>query len=397
MQYQDHASQKVSLNITRVDLFRLVLAHLYREKEVTTQELSQAIGVDLSVLIPALDLLEKRGFITFAESEESVENHRVCLREMENFVIGLDLGGTKLYGALCDLAGNIVYEEVILHNGKSGEDCFDLLVSLTRDLKDVANTNGNKILGIGVDVPGRVEMDTGTVVDAPAVKMKNFPLKDRLVSEFGCVVWVDNDLKQASLGEAWFGLGKEYSNVVLLAIGTGIAASTVIDGKVLRGAHSRQGELGWMIPGPTFLGRKYKGFGALETEAAGPGILNRAKRVLKEMEKEVDIDDLTSESVFEAAKKGEEWAERCIDETLDYLAILIANIMAFYDPGIIILSGGVSQSIEMIIPKISSRIEGCVLTEPNIQTSDLLYKANVLGAIINFIQQSPEFIEYTNQ
>jgi len=393
MHYKLHADQSVSLNITRVDLFRLILAHLYREPEVLVQELSQSIGVDLSALIPALDLLEKRGFIIIAERGESVENYQVSLQEMENFIIGLDLGGTKLYGALCDLTGNIVHEKVILHNGKSGEDCFDLLVNLIRDLKDVARQEGYATLGIAVDVPGHVEMDTGTVVNAPAVKMKNFPLRDRLVSEFGGLVWVDNDLKQASLGEAWFGLGRDYSNVVLLSIGTGIAASTVIDGKVFRGAHSRQGELGWMIPGPTFLGRKYRGFGALETEASGPGILNRAKKILKETKEEVAINDLTSESVFDAAKKEEAWAERCIDETLDYLAILIGNIMAFYDPGIIILSGGVSQSIEMIIPKISKRIDGCVLTEPNIQTSDLLYKANVLGAIINFIHQCPEFIE----
>jgi len=225
------------------------------------------------------------------------------------------------------------------------------------------------------------------------VKMNNFPLRDRLITEFNCLVCVDNDLKQASLGEAWFGLGKEYSNVVLLAIGTGIAASMVIDGNVLRGAHSRLGELGWMIPGPSFLGREYYGFGALETESSGPGILNRAKKILRETQSEVSVDELTSESVFDAAQLGQEWAERCIDETSEYLAILIANIMAFYDPDIIILSGGVSKSSEMLLPKIQKLIEGCVLTKPHIQTSILLYKANILGAIMNFIQRCPEFLK----
>ena len=77
---------------------------------------------------------------------------------------------------------------------------------------------------------------------------------------------------------------------------------------------------------------------------------------------------------------------------MDYLAVLIANIMAFYDPDIIILSGGVSRSSDMLIRPIMKRIEGCVLTQPNLVMSSLGYKAAVLGAIINLIQNCPEII-----
>jgi len=383
----------VSLKSTSEEIYRLVLTTLYRESEVKVNRLSQDIGLDIREIIPFIDVLEKRGFIKVNTTENETGNHMVALREMENFIVGLDLGGTKLYGAICDITGNIIYDKVIVHNGKSGEECYDLLVRLIRDFQGFANSKGISISGIGVDVPGRVDLDTGFVHDAPAVKMKNFPLAERLASEFGYLVWVDNDLKQAALGEAWFGLGKNCSNLVVLAIGTGIAASTVVNGEVTRGANARQGELGWMVPGPSFLGRKYHGFGPLETEASGPGILNRAKEIIKKMEAEVDINELTSESVFIAAKQGEEWAKRCIDETLDYLAILIANIMAFYDPDLIILSGGVSRSSEMIIPEIHKRIDGCVLTIPNIKPSGLLYKANVLGALINFTQQCPDYFQ----
>ena len=80
-----------------------------------------------------------------------------------------------------------------------------------------------------------------------------------------------------------------------------------------------------------------------------------------------------------------------VAETVDYLAILIANIMAFYDPDVIILSGGISRSSDLLIDPILKLIEGCVLTQPNIVVSSLGYRAGVLGAIANLILNCPEF------
>jgi glucokinase len=133
------------------------------------------------------------------------------------------------------------------------------------------------------------------------------------------------------------------------------------------------------------------GFGALEREASGPGIVDRANRLLTKTKDDGPLEELTAETVFIAAKKGEGWAQQCVAETVEYLAILVANIMAFYDPDIIILSGGVGLSSDMLIPPIMSLIEGCVLTQPSIVASSLGYKAGALGAIINLIQNCPEF------
>lgn len=382
----------VPFRISWDELERHILLLLYKHKELSLDDLSNEFGAEISDLTPTLNLLEKKGFIQKRNMTEANEENKISMREGKNCIIGLDLGGTKLYGAISDIVGNIVYEQEIKNHGKSGEACFDMLANLIDRLIDESSQRDLNLLGIGVDVPGRVQLETGLVLNAPGVNMKDFPLKERLVSKFGYPTYIDNDLKQASLGEAWFGAGKNYRHVVLLAIGTGIAAGTVIDGNPLRGAHQRHGELGWMVPGLDFLGRKYVGFGALEIEASGPGIVNRATRLLSGTKNEVLVEELDSEYVFEAAKRGQGWAEQCVAETVDYLAVLIANIMAFYDPDIIILSGGVSRSSDMLIPPIMNRIEGCVLTQPNLVTSSLGYKAAVLGAIINLLQNCPEII-----
>ena len=380
----------VSITISRDELYRRILILLYKNEELSLSELSQEIGVAISDLTSSLNFLEQKGFIRQVGSTEKDDKRKVALRESVNCIIGLDLGGTKLYGAISDIAGNILYDQEIKNHGKSGEACFDMLVDLIARLIDESGRRSLKLVGIGIDVPGRVQLETGFVINAPAVNMKDFPLKERLVSRFGYPVYIDNDLKQAALGEAWFGAGGKYNNVVLLAIGTGIAASAVIDGSPLRGAHLRQGELGWMVPGRDFLGRKYVGFGALETEASGPGIESRAKRLLSGTANMFLLEGLDAESVFEAAKEGQGWAQQCVAETVEYLAVLIANIMAFYDPDIIILSGGVSRSSEMLIPPIMNLIEGCVLTQPYLVSSSLGYKAGALGAIINLVKNCPE-------
>ncbi len=382
----------ISIRVSRQELSRQILLHLFNKKELTLDEMSQEIGVEMRGMIPVVDFLETKGFVQQTGSPEAHRKTIASFRAGENGIIGLDVGGTKLYGAIIDIAGNILYDREIRNHGKTGEACLEVLIDLIEHFSEEAGRRKLKLHGIGVGVPGSVRLGTGLVVSAPAVGMRDFPLKERLVARFGYPVFIDNDLKQLALGDTWFGAGKNYRHVVLLAIGTGIAVGTLVDGRVLRGAHERLGELGWMVPGREFLGRQYVGFGALETEASGPGIENRARRLLSGEKDKNILAELSADNVFDAARKGEAWAERCVAETVEYLAVLVANIMAFYDPDVIILSGGVSQSSDLLIQPILKLVKGCVLTQPVLVLSSLGYKAGALGALINLVQNCPEFL-----
>jgi glucokinase len=299
-----------------------IIKALYRSKTSSASQLMAELGVYLKDLNPALRALDKAGFIQkILPASRRNEDSSYSLREQENCVIGFDLGGTKLFGAITDLGGNFLYEEEIQDHKKTGEACFELLVSLLHSLLDKAQAIGANIRGIGGQVPGRVKLESGLVLNAPAVKWKEFPIKERLVREFGLPVFVDNDLKQSALGEAWFGIEKEYCHVALVAIGTGIAAGVVDNDELQRGAHLRHGEIGWMVPGREFLGRTYSGYGPFETEIGGQGIAKRACALLAGQRSEIELASLTSEDVFSAARKGEDWAKSIVDETVEYLAI----------------------------------------------------------------------------
>ena len=112
------------------------------------------------------------------------------------------------------------------------------------------------------------------------------------------------------MGELWFGAGQNVQNMVMMAIGTGIGAGIIIDGALYRGASEASGEIGNMLTGQSSLGRNYQDFGALESVASGTGIAERARIALKAKRTAEELENLTAEDVFEAAKQRQEWAWR---------------------------------------------------------------------------------------
>ncbi len=177
----------------------------------------------------------------------------------------------------------------------------------------------------------------------------------------------------------------------MVAIGTGIGAGIVIDGALYRGASEASGEIGNMLPGGEFLGKNYQDFGALESVASGTGIADQARLALAHQRTSDELENLTAEDVFEAAKLGQAWARTIINQTVDYLAIAIANLAVAFDPELIILGGGVSRSAGMLIEPILHRIEGAIPTLPKLVVSSLGLRAGVMGAIANVLHNTSNF------
>jgi glucokinase len=242
-----------------------------------------------------------------------------------------------------------------------------------------------------VGAPGITLHKEGIVTWANTLHWKDFPLKQRLSEIYPLPITVDNDVNLAAMGELWFGAGQNTQNMVMVAIGTGIGAGIIIDGALYRGSSEASGEIGNMLPGCDFLGKNYQAFGALESVASGTGIAERARIALRNKRPAEELENLTAEDVFEAAKQRQQWAWRIIDETVDYLAIAIANLMAAFDPEVIILGGGVSRSAEMLVQPILYRMEGALPTLPKLVVSNLGLKAGVMGAITNILHNTSNF------
>jgi glucokinase len=371
-----------------------ILEIIRREGPVSRNAIADRLDVSLPTVMRVVDDLVKEDLVHPQSATQWTGGRRRALLEFNpegQVVIGVDLGRTKMFGAIADLAGNVLGEADMNRHRTSGEKNFQRLTELIDTLLAHPRLQGRRLRGIGVGAPGVTQHKEGVVTWAYTLKWHNYPLKAKLAERYNLPIAVDNDVNFAALGELWFGRAQNVSNMVFITIGTGIGAGVIIDGALYRGAHEASGEIGNMLPDREFLGKRYQEFGALETIASGTGIAERARQVLKGRWKPEELERLLAEDVFDAARQGQPWARKLIAETVDCLAVAIANLTVMFDPELIVLGGGVTRSADLLIEPILRRIEGTIPNLPRLVVSSLEQRAVVMGAVTNVLHNTSDF------
>jgi glucokinase len=364
-----------------------ILELIRRETPISRTAIARKLDVSLPTVMRIVDELIADGFVRLqGETEWSGGRRRPLLEfNTEGYVVlGVDMGGVKIYGAVSDLGGNVIDEINIPHHGTTGEESFNRLVTLIDNLLASPKVKKRRVRGIGVGVPGVTFHDEGIVEWVYTLNWKNFPLKAKLMKKYKLPIIVDNDVNLAALGEHWFGAGQNTQNMIVMVVGTGIGAGIIVDGALYRGSREASGEIGQMIPGREFFGTNYVDFGALESIASGTGIAQRARESQRD-------DSIFAEDVFKAARQGQAWALTIVSEEVDYLAIAIGNLAVFFDPELIVLGGGVSNSADLLIDPILHRLKDMLPMPPKLVASSLGPRATVMGAITKVLHQTSNF------
>ncbi|HSV85834.1 MAG TPA: ROK family transcriptional regulator [Levilinea sp.] len=360
-----------------------------RAGRISRTEIAARLNVSLPTVMRIVDeLLEEELLRPTGDKSWSGGRKREVLEfnASGHVVIGVDLGGTKVYGAVSDLGGNILNEIHVPQHNTREEESFHMLVNMIKQLQQAAAGSGAHLMGIGIGVPGVIIPESGRMMLAPALNWTGFPLRERLQAHFDIPVDIENDVRLAALGESWFGAGSEADSLVLIAIGTGIGSGIVVNSIVFPGANNIAGEIGYLLPDRTHLGKRYDQFGAFEQCASGTGITERARRLLDGLRSQEELSSLSAVDVFSAARRGENWAQRVVSETVDYLAQAIASIQLILDPELIVLGGGVSASADLLVEPILARLAGAIPTQPNVRVSHLGYRAGVMGSVVKLLQ-----------
>ncbi len=377
-------------------LNRSTILDLMRQRSpISPSELSRKLHISMPTVMRILDELMEENLIYRLDSLESSGGRPrslLAINASAHAVIGLDLGGTKMYGTVADLNGNILAEGCRPSSSANAEENIEIVCQLIQELIETPRSSGQNILGIGVGAPGVTLYEQGIITWAPSLGWRDLPLRQLLQQRFQLPVQVENDVNLAALGEFGFGAAKGASSLVCLTVGTGIGSGIVLDRKIYRGFHQSAGEVGYLPPSPAALGKRYEKFGALESLASGTGVLARARQVIAERGLSVDLESLSAETVFNAAREGEGWAQEIINETVDYLALVIAAISVVLDPQVIVLGGGVSRSADILVEPILSRLEGVLPAPVQLVVSNLGYRAAVMGAIMLILDTTTEHV-----
>lgn len=279
-------------------------------------------------------------------------------------VVALDVGGSKIAGALWFVGGNLdkKYEIRTEIESSSGvlNGIFSTLDNLVRDAKNVG-----EILAIGIGIAGQIDYENGTVFSPTNLRvMEPIPLKFITETRYGYPVFVDNDTNLGALGEAKFGVANRLKNFIYLSIGTGIGSGIVIEGKLYHGAHGLAGEVGHMSMMPKGPKCDCGGRGCVEGIISGRAIAKRAKEYFKDVSKnnpnEINLIrngiEATAKDVFIAAKLGDTFSQKIVKEFVFYLGTLILNLVNFLDPEAIVLGGGIGQDIDELIEPLNQFI-----------------------------------------
>jgi len=370
-----------------------VLDLIRQSGPIARSQIARRLNMSLPTVMRIVDSLIDEDLVHNPGTFESTKGRPRALVEFNGdgyAVVGVDLGGTKMFGAVADLAGNIQHEVYMAHDRGDAGRALDSLSELIGDLLQVPRPAGQRIRGIGIGATGLTLSPQGIVTWAPSLGWRDVPLKDILSDRFGVPVFVENDVNLAALGEWGFGAGRGTHNLVCMTVGTGIGLGIIIGGTLYRGHHQAAGEIGYLPPGVEYLGRVYGQFGPLESLASGTGVAERARAALGREGLPIPEDGITAEDVFAAAREGRAWAERVVNETVDYLSLAIAAISSLLDPEVIVLGGGVARSADLLIEPILQRVRGVTPFTPRLVPSALGYRAAVMGAIMLVLNGTTE-------
>lgn len=312
------------------------------------------------------------------------------------YIIGVDLGGTKISCALSDLEGNIIETHIVSTNASEGET-----VVLNRIIgaidKVMLNTNTSKedVQAIGIGAPGPLDAKNGIIIEPSNLPFINFDLVTPIREKYNMPVYLDNDANAAAIGEFMFGAGKGTESMVYITVSTGIGGGAILDGKIYRGRTTNALEVGHTTIDPFSSTRCNCGnLGCLEAFSSGTSIAKRAKEAvatnvntsLKQYE------TLTSYEVFKEAENGDKVATAIRDNALTYLGVGVTNVINTFDPDMVVIGGGVSKAGEIIFDRVKevARERGLntITTGCEIVPAKLGVDAGVIGAVALALLQS---------
>jgi glucokinase len=283
-----------------------------------------------------------------------------------NYYIGLDIGGTKIAGALVSASGKILTRtKTSTPKRAKTKDIYACVADAIDELIHLGVVKPSSIKGIGVGVPGIVDTRNHHILAAPNIALTGFPLSGSLKRKFHMRVVMTNDVNAGLLGEAWLGAAKGLSQVVGIFLGTGVGGAVISDGQLLLGAQGAATELGHVIvslDGPLcHCGNR----GCLEALASRWAIERDIRKALKCGKKTIvtKLNDgksnmIKSRILKEALMKNDAVVKSVLVKAAMALGKTAVSLNHTFNPQAIILGGGVIKACgDFILPIVAKEVK----------------------------------------
>ncbi|MFP4367672.1 MAG: ROK family protein [bacterium] len=400
-------------NNRKLILKKQIFSILYLEEKKTIADLCIPVKVSIPTMTRLILELIQEGWVIELGAGESRGGRKPVfygLNPFIRYIIGIEI--TRKYTRI-----NIFD----LHNQPVGEtlqldieidNAPEMLDNLRNEL-DIHlrknNIDRKSILGAGISIPGLIDKKTNINYSYP--NLGNKPLHTIFNELLQIPSFIEHDTKAMALGESWFGLAKNKSNVLCLQVGSGIGLGIIIKGELYQGVSGFSGEFGHiqMIENGELCdcGK----IGCLETVSSGFALVTKAKRMIREGTNSIikklvnnDIDNIKLPVIIKAAHQGDQFAIELIEESGSYLAKGLAVLIHLLNPEMIIIGGDLSRAENLLADPVQQKLNKYTINrirqDTSIYISELKEQAGLLGTIpvvmTNIFSQEPSINNFHN-
>lgn len=347
----------------------LILNTLRAQAPLSRSRLAAATGLNKATVSSMVRDLLRNGFVQELGADPSLGDvGRPAINLGPNpdagFIIGVEIGVDFISVITANFAVDVVarrYESTLrLH---SEQAILDRLLFLLKESIEQVGRRGKPLFGIGVGVPGLVDISSGTLLFAPNLGWRDLPLRQLLTAKLQVPVYVANEANLAALGESYFGAGGDSGFMLYVSSGIGIGGGIVLNGRLVEGATGFAGEVGHMTVEQNGLQCNCGNRGCWETVASQRALFRRIEEAIAggepswlEEATEGDMDRLTVPLVAEAAQQKDVVACRALEETGRWLGVGVASLMNVINPQRVVFGGPLSLAHEYLLPLIRETV-----------------------------------------
>ena len=280
-----------------------------------------------------------------------------------SYAIGVDLGGTNLRIAAVDDRGTLMEKVTLGTQVQRGREY--VITEMTDAIRRVSTKYASRgdLAGIGIGVPGFIDMDSGTVRESPNLPgWADYPVHKDIESRLGTKVVLENDANAAAMGEKWLGAGRDYDDLIMYTLGTGVGGGVVMNGRVWHGMNGMAGELGHhtVLPDghPCGCGNR----GCLEQYASATAVVRMAREAIAKGMSDAlanasrnDV-EFSSKVIYQLAIQGDHAAHDIFNTVGKSIGIAVANMVNAMNFPIYVIGGGVSSAWDAYSPAMFEEI-----------------------------------------
>ena len=302
----------------------------------------------------------------------------------KEYSICLDIGGTKVLGAIFDAKEKVIYrlKKKTKSGGDSSENIEQVIISVVREMIKESGIKKGDIRAIAAGAPGVINQEEGVVLFSPNLPWRDYDIRTPIEKKFGVPFHIGNDVNVGVLGEYKYGAVKGYKNVVGFFVGTGMGGGLILNGKLFTGTGFKAAEYGHMVLEPAGPVCNCGQRGCLEIFSAKKGmsayILQQASRGRKcQLADQIENGVFKSRALKKALADGDTVTMEAVDRACHYLAIATGNMINTFSPDMVVYGGGVIEAVgKIFLEKIEAEVDKYCM--PSIRSTVQL-KAAALG------------------